>query len=197
MTAARLVARPAATFAVRAMLAAVPLLVAGCGNSAPKLPSLGMFGGSSDAAPVTTASVPAAPVKPEERAAQVGATSARATKCGYNFDPARLKANYMASEMQAGTPAEQLAKVDKVYDLINLQVKAAVASEGGYCTDSKTREIRSDLTRHLAGDFSPPPRKPEEPGFGLFDNKGPTAQKALTADDMWDKSGRQRGSGPQ
>ena len=193
MTAARI----AAGIAARAMLVTVPLMLAGCGSSAPKLPSLGMFGGSSEAAPATTGSVQPRAATPEERATQVGATSARAVKCGYNFDPARLRANYLASEMQAGTPAVQMAKVEKIYDLMNLQVKAAVAEEGGYCNQSKTSEIKADLSRHLAGDFSPPPKKAEAGGIGLFDSKGPSATKALTADDMWDKSGRQRGTGPQ
>jgi hypothetical protein len=175
-----------------AAIAVLPLLLAGCGSSAPKLPSLGMFGGSSEeAAPATTASVAPKPVTPEERATQVGATSARAQKCGYNFDPAKLKANYLASEMQAGTPAAQMAKVDKVYDLMFLQVRAAIAGEAGYCNDAKTKEIKADLTRHLAGDYSPPQQKVAESG-GLFDTKGPTSNKPLTADDMWDKSGMQR-----
>ena len=37
-----------------------------------------------------------------ERAMQVAATAARAAKCGYNFDPIRLKTSYLAYEFDAG-----------------------------------------------------------------------------------------------
>jgi hypothetical protein len=186
--------------AARPLFVLVPLLMAGCGSSAPSLPKLNMFG-SSDAAPATTGSVTqapaAAPATPEQRAAQVGATSARAVKCGYNFDPARLKANYMAAESQGGLAVADLSKVEKAYDTINVQVARAIAGQGDYCTESKTQEIKADLTRHLSGDYSPPVQKKAAGGGGLFGNmldtsSGSSAYKPLTADSMWEKTGEQR-----
>ena len=44
---------------------------------------------------------------------QVAWTSARAQKCGFNFDPGKLKANYIASEQRAGADAARMANVDK------------------------------------------------------------------------------------
>ncbi len=179
--------------AARSSLVLIPLLLAGCGSSAPSVSTASLLGpeGASQAQPVA-----AAPVTPEQRAAQVGATSARATKCGYNFDPAKLKTSYLIAEMQAGAPPDQLVKAEKAYDTIRNSVASAVAGDQGYCNDSKTREIKADLTRHLAGDFSPPARKvaKDDGGFlggildsGTSDRKGP-----MTADDMWDKTGEQK-----
>src|SRR5690606_15506959 len=130
----------------------IALTLAACGN-----------GGSG----VTTASVlgpeaaskanPVVQNDPNARAIQVGATSARAAKCGYNFDPARLKSNFLAAEAQQGLPPDQIARIEKTYDTTHGAVTKAVVGQGDYCTESKTKEIKADLNRHLAGDFNPPP----------------------------------------
>lgn len=182
---------------VRPLLLVAPLLLAGCGSSALSLPKFSMFGGSSET-PASTGSVaapaPPPPATPEQRAAQVGAVSARAVKCGYNFDPSRLRANYMAAEAQFGTPVDQLGKVEKAYDTINGKVAAEVAKDGGYCTEARTRDIKADLTRHLAGDFSPPPAKRVAEGPSFWDSISGTgeAPKPFNADEMWDKTGEQK-----
>jgi hypothetical protein len=171
------------------------LLLAGCGSSAPKISTASVLGpeAASQAQPA-----PAVPVTPEQRAAQVGATSARATKCGYNFDPDKLRASFIASEMQAGTAADQMPKVEKAYDTIRASVAAAVAGDVGYCTQAKTKEIKADLSRHLAGDFNPPSQTrlaQQEKGMfgGLFDSQCASCDnKPLTADTFWDKNGEIR-----
>lgn len=131
---------------------------------------------------------------PNSRAIQVGATSARATKCGYNFDPARLKASYLASETQQGVPPDQLAKLEKTYDTTAGAVSKAVATEEGYCSDFKNREIKADLTRHLAGDFNPPPPKriaKNNDGFlsSILGNSDNPPEK-FGADTYFDPTGR-------
>jgi hypothetical protein len=174
---------------------AMPLALAACGSSGPSLPKLSMFGSSDSGAPATTGSTPdpPPPATPEQRAAQVGATSARAVKCGYNFDPARLRANYLAAEAQFGTSVEQLGKVEKAYDTINGKVAGEIARDGGYCTEAKTREIKADLTRHMAGDYSPPTKQVAQgPSFWDSISGQGEAPKPFNADEMWDKTGEQK-----
>src|SRR5690349_11610192 len=60
---------------------------------------------------------PTTPVAdPAGRAFQVGTASARAVKCGFNFDPAKLKTNYIAYEKQQA-PGQDTAKVERIYDV--------------------------------------------------------------------------------
>lgn len=135
------------------------------------------LGGCSMSSGLTTGSLlgddkPAAPVAdPSARAFQVGTASARAVKCGFNFDPGKLKANYLAYEKQQA-PGQDTAKVERIYDVsFNGVAKAVAAAEGEYCSDGKVRQIKADLTRHLAGDYTPSPPK-EEQEEGLFSGWG-------------------------
>jgi hypothetical protein len=100
------------------------------------------------------------------RAFQVGTVSARAVKCGFNFDPGKLKQSYLSYERQQ-PGGQDTAKIERIYDVSFNGVAKAVAAEGEYCTDAKTKAIKADLTRHLAGDYTPnaPPPKQEEDGF--------------------------------
>ena len=135
--------------------AACLLLLAGCGASIPGLS--------------TSAIKPAAPQNdPMSRALQVGSTAARALKCGFNFDPVKLRTQFLAAEaVAAPTEAE---KTGKIYDTAFNGISKAVAGQGeAYCTEQKTADIRESLNRHLAGDYAPAPPKPQEPeDEGLF-----------------------------
>lgn len=146
--------------------------LAGCANGPSPLPSLttGSLFGKSDAA-ATAAAVkvdPYAPLPntPNNRAIQAGTTSARAVKCGFNFDVAAAKSKYLASESQAGTPVEELAKVDKIYGASYNAVARAVAKKENYCHDAKTKLIKADLTAMLAGDYTPQRLHPKEEDDG-------------------------------
>jgi hypothetical protein len=115
---------------------------------------------------------PAGPVNdPPMRAFQVGTVSARAIKCGFNFDPAKLKTSYLAYE-RAQPAGGDLAKIEKIYDVSFNGVAKAVAGETGYCTDQKTKEIKADLARHLAGDYTPSAQPEAPPEEGLFSGWG-------------------------
>ena len=129
-----------------------------------------LFGGSkppAEAAQVATPAgapaVAAAPVPtpstPTDRAFQVGSVTARATKCGYNFDPARIKANYVAYESSLGATPDDIAKIEKIYTVAFNGITKAAATEENYCNEKKTKEIKADLTKLLAGDYSPTPKK--------------------------------------
>jgi hypothetical protein len=139
----------------------------------------------------------APPSSPTDRAFQVGSVSARATKCGYNFDAARLKAAYMANEMVRGTDTSQL---DKVYQVAYNGVTKAAAEDPNYCSERKTQTIKTDLNRLLAGDFEPPKKavvaEKQEDGFfsGWFDGSSNDAGPSFGSEDWWqsqaDKAGK-------
>ena len=125
-------------------LALIAAALAGCSGSS-GLTTGALLGEDKPKAPTDDA---------PSRAFQVGTVSARAVKCGFNFDPGKLKSNYLAYEKQQA-PGQDTAKLERIYDVSFNGVAKAVAAEGEYCTDAKTRNIKADLTRHLAGDYTP------------------------------------------
>ena len=141
-------------------LALLALLLAGC-SAGSGLTTGALLGEDKPAAPVNDA--PA-------RAFQVGTASARAVKCGFNFDPAKLKTNYIAYEKQQ-PGAQDMANIERIYDVSFNGVAKAVAAEGEYCSEAKTKTIKADLGRHLVGDYTPrnDPKKEED---GLFSGWG-------------------------
>ncbi len=131
-------------------------LNAGCGSS------IGGLGAAE--APVVSDDNPMA------RPIQVAWTSARAQRCGFYFDPARLRTTYLGYEQrQAGMTSEQFAKIQASYDSTFKTISAKVSADPDYCSDKKGEEIKADLQRHLAGDYAPnlPKPKPGE-GCGFF-----------------------------
>ena len=99
---------------------------------------------------------------PSARPVQVGWTAARAQRCGFAFDAAKLKANFLASEARNGALQPQLAASEKAYDQSYTTVLARIKDEPDFCTDKKTAVIKSDLQRHLAGDYTPNLPQPEK-----------------------------------
>ena len=95
---------------------------------------------------------------PLARPTQVAWTSARASHCGFMFDPTQLRANYMAAEMQAGNTPEQMQKIERAYDYTLQSVTATIKDDLRYCNKERTAAIRKDLNRYLAGDYTPSAR---------------------------------------
>lgn len=148
--------------AIKVLPIVVFIGLGGCSEGS-SLSTSSIFGGGS-----ATPAAPAGPVStPTTRALQVGATAARATKCGYNFDAGKLRSNFLAAEATQAPGADQ-ANVQKTYDTAYAGVSKAASTKSDYCSTSKTREIKADLTRHLAGDYSPSPPEPVEQEEGLF-----------------------------
>jgi len=143
----------------------VATALAGC-SGASGLTTGSLFGSGEKSAP------PAPVIDPPMRAFEVGTVSARAIKCGFNFDPAKLKANYLAYERAlAGSPAD-MAKIEKIYDVSFNGVAKAVSSQSDYCTPEKTKSIKAALGRHLAGDYTPSPSPKVQQEEGLFSGWG-------------------------
>ncbi len=149
--------------------AALSTAVAGCGSSS--LPSLTTGSLFSSQKPAQTAAPVPPPDDPIARAVHVGATAARAQKCGYFFDPQQMRSSFLAAEAQRSAAPEALKKLESSYDFARLRVGRQIAAQDGYCTGDRTADIKKDLNRYLAGDFSAPKKKVKvaESG-GLFGN---------------------------
>lgn len=152
------------------------------------LAAAALHAGCSGASGLLTGSAPAAadaPGKlsnddPTARPIAVAWTSARAVRCGFHFDPAKLKASYLAYEAKQSGP-DQLAKAEKTYDSTFKTIRDRVSTDPEYCSNRKSGEIKADLTRHLAGDFTPKlPQTKQVEGCGFFGC--PEAQR----DEQWD-----------
>lgn len=167
--------------AARSMVVLVALTLGAC-SGATELTTGSLFGSGAKPA------APAGPVNdPPMRAFEVGTVSARAIKCGFNFDPAKLKTNYLAYERTLSSTAD-LANIEKIYDTSFNGVAKAVEGENDYCTTEKTKTIKAALARHLAGDYTPSPqqKKPEEEGlfsgWGGGDSDSPGLHQTLPTD---------------
>ncbi len=161
------------------------LFLTGCGSL--KLPSLstGSIGSGSQNA---TAAAPAVkPDDPVERAVQVGATIARAQKCGYYFDPAQLKANYLAAENVRYPAPDVQQKVQTGLEYARIRVSRSIASVDGFCSAARTEKIKKNLTRYLAGDYTAEVKKvTKEAGLldGLTD--APVKEEKFNRDRIYD-----------
>lgn len=161
-------------FAFGLLLATAGL--AGCGGSAG-----GLLTGSTAAADAPGS---LSNDSPQARPIAVAWTSARAERCGFHFDPAKLRASYLAHEARQ-SPPDQLAQTEKTYDATFKTIRQRVGAEPDYCSDRKSAEIKKDLTRHLAGDFTPNIPKPKVvESCGLF-GCGETSSESWNADKFW------------
>jgi hypothetical protein len=168
-------ARP---LALSALLIAAGL-VAGCGGGGAGTDNI--ITGTTASAAEAPGALP--PENPLARPTGVAWTSARAEKCGFYFDSTKLRANYLAYEAKQGTP-EQAAKAQQAYDSTFKLIGQRIAADPDYCSDRKSAEIKAELTRHLAGDFTVKavPKKKEENCGWL----GWGCTEAPRADEKWD-----------
>jgi hypothetical protein len=151
------------------LMCAAAILLAGCGASLPGLTTGSLFGGSAKA----PAAAPVAKNDPVSRAMQVGTTSARAQKCGFNFDAVKLRTQFLAAEGTQLTNPTEITNLGKVYDIAYGGIGKAVAEQGeGYCSETKTKKIKEALNRHLAGDYTPTPPEPVAAEETIFDSFG-------------------------
>src|SRR5262245_58296894 len=101
--------RIAHRFASGLILGAVAVLLVGCGSGT---------GGFLGAATPAAADGPGAGLNNDDPTAApvaVAWTAARAQRCGFYFDPAKLRSSYLGYEARQSN-TEQLAKAEKSYD---------------------------------------------------------------------------------
>jgi hypothetical protein len=116
------------------------------------------FRGTQEGAKTELEARSVAPQDPLARPIQVAWTSARATHCGFVFNPDQLRSNFMASEARAGASPEQMQKIERAYDYTLQSVTATIKDNLGYCNKNRTAAIRRDLNRYLSGDYTPSAR---------------------------------------
>jgi hypothetical protein len=92
---------------------------------------------------------------PLARPIQVGWTSARASYCGFVFNPDQLRSDFLASEVRAGATPGQMQKIERAYDYTRESVLAHIKNDPRYCNKERNAAIRRDLNRYLSGDYSP------------------------------------------
>jgi hypothetical protein len=140
-----------------ALFVTTTVLHAGCSNS-----SAGLITGSSNLLPSDAPSPTAmGNDNPMARPVSVAWTAARAKRCAFFFDPAKLRSNYLAYEARQGAAGDQYAKIVNTYDTTFTVTWSKVVAEADYCTDRKGLEIKADLERYLLGDYTPNLPKPK------------------------------------
>jgi hypothetical protein len=128
---------------LRAMVLTAACLLAGCSSNAG-----GLTGAAAEAGNIKNDDPMARPVG-------VGWTSARAKRCGFYYDPVKLRTTYLGWERAQGAPPDQLAKIEAVYDGAYKTTLTQVSGDTGYCTEHRGLEIKADLQRYLHGDYAP------------------------------------------
>ena len=150
---------------IRYLLAVGTVLGLAACSGTPTLTTSSLFSTSNQSSGATTTPKPATPV---DRALHLGATTARARKCGYHFDPARLRQAFIDAETTRGTPAELVTKASQSYDFTDKKISAKIATDQTYCSATRTAQIKKALQRALAGDFEPPRNKKPKDNSGLL-----------------------------
>jgi multidrug resistance efflux pump len=176
--------------AVAATLVALGGALGGCSGGGGL--TTGSLFGSSEAAKVAAAQPV---VTSGDRVVQVAAVSARAAKCGFNFDPTGLKTSFMTAEAAQAADQSALDKTEREYDTIRSKVATAISKEPDFCSEAKTRDIKADLTRHLAGDFTPKQVKVADPS--LLASAGPKTRETINPEFLTDKQASKTRSVPQ
>jgi hypothetical protein len=153
----------------------------------------GVAGGGGLTGGMTTIEDPDAPPgvrndSPMARPIAVAWTSARARRCGFYFDSAKLRTSFLAYEATQGESRDKLAEVERTYDATFKAFTAKVSGDAGYCTDHKTAEIKAELQRHLAGDFTPNLPKPKViPACGVLGCSTPLSEQDFNTKSFWEK----------
>lgn len=165
-----------------ALAAGIALLLAGCAEaSLPSLTTGSLFGSKPDTQAAAAAQKPVLRNDPLARTLQVSRVAARAQRCGFHFDAAKLKNSFLASEgAQPGADAATLGKLDQSYTVTFNATLKVILAEDAYCSEARLAHIKGDLTRHLSGDYAPSVgfEKAEDDGLfsfggGLFGGKKP------------------------
>jgi hypothetical protein len=173
------------------------LALSGCGsNGASGVSTASILDGKAGA----TAGGDVAAIKPDDptaKSVQVAWTAARAQKCGFNFDAAKLRASYLGAESKAGAQPGQMSAFEKTYDTTFANVATNIKADDAYCSDRKTAAIKADLQRHLAGNYEPNlPQEKKVASSGFFDAlKSDTVPDAFDSKNFWaDQEARKSGA---
>lgn len=141
-------------------IAAVALILSGC-NAGPLLKT-----GALKPTPVADAPKPSTPI---DRALHIAATSARAHRCGFYFDGAALRTNFLAAEAALAPAPADLTKIGQSYDYTALKVAQSIKNSEAYCNEARTAAIKKSLQSALAGNYEAPAKETKKASGGLGD----------------------------
>jgi hypothetical protein len=165
------------------------LVTSGCSGSGGSagLTTSAILDGNGAGAALTGDTPVVAADDPLARPIQVGWTVARAQKCGFNFDAPKMRMSFLASEAQRGVTGDALAKVEKSFDHTAATVRANISENADYCTDARSAQIKSDLQRHLAGDYAPKLQDPKKKvaSGGFFEGWGYSEPDKFDSKTIW------------
>jgi len=169
------------------VLATAGVALAGCSSTASNILTTGSVFGGGQTTGANAAGDDTKPVTAIDRALQVATISARAQKCGYVFDPAALRSNFLAAEAARGLPATELPGLEQRYDFVARKVASAIAPQEAYCSSKRTEQIKADLNRHLVGDYDPRQQRKVAASGGLLDIfEPPEGKEVLNPDYILD-----------
>jgi hypothetical protein len=170
-----------------ALLLAGTVLHTGCSNG-----TAGLTTGSTS---VLSPDAPAAISNddPMARPVAVAWTSARAKRCGFYFDPAKLRTTYLSYESRQAA-GEQYAKIEKTFDTTYKTTSEKISLDADYCSDRKALEIKADLERHLAGDYTPNLPKPKAVASCGFLGCAQGPDENFTSQKFWAEKAKQPGA---
>ena len=114
------------------LLAAASIILAGC-STVERLGGTKKEGVSTDSAARYVT-----PEDPMARPIQVAWTSARASNCGFMFDPVKLKDDFMRNESRTVTDPYQLQRISQAYDYTLASVRSLVQYLASYLIVSAT-----------------------------------------------------------
>ena len=175
--------------------ATIAVLIVGLGGCASG--STGLATGSlAGAKPIAGANAVQPQVTTSQRVARAATRAAEAQKCGFNVDTAKLRSGFLAYEAAQGAAVEEIEKIGKAYDT-TVRVTLAQIKAEEYCTGQRTAEIKSDLARHIAGDYSVPVKAvaqaPDQGGlFGWLKGEEPSGREVLDPEWMRDQKNNSR-----
>lgn len=129
------------------VLAPSVLMLASCGV-------VHHFRGPANGASTDKAAYQVSKTDPLAEPIQVAWTSARASYCGFVFQPNQLKAKFMAAQQAKGLTPDQMQKVVHAYNYTLISVTKTIKTDPNYCDRNRTDAIRTALKHYLAGDYS-------------------------------------------
>jgi hypothetical protein len=81
-------------------------------------------------------------------------SSSLAEACGFNVNQASLKSNYLSYEALYGLPPDGQERLSANYDRMRGIVAKMAVSNPDVCTTERVENVRANLARYRAGDFS-------------------------------------------
>ncbi len=123
-------------------------------------------------------------------------TAARAQRCGFYFDAAKLKTSYIAYEQTQGVSGPAVANLEKAYDTTHKSITGKISGDADYCSERKSAEIKTDLNRLIGGDYRPNFPEAKVAQVGAFEGLwSDPSNKKFESGEFWKNATENRSGG--